>query len=200
MDTRVLVLLRHGRSRADDEQVHEGRYDSPLTEVGRDQARTTAGHWSEVGRRFDRIVSSTLVRARETAEIIGAALGIQVDVDPLWMEHDNGPLAGLSKAESERRFPAPAFRSRWAPLTAEGGESTEGLHRRASEALESLHRRPDQRVLVVAHGGILNAALRVLLGASRETHFAFGDNGYAEVLLPTDSDKVRLVSFNPGID
>ena len=200
MDDRLLVLLRHGRSRADDEQVIEGRYDSPLTDVGRAQAEATARRWVEAGRRFDRIVASTLVRARETAEIVGSALGVRVDPDPRWMEHDNGPLAGLSREQAERRFPTPAFRSRWAPLTAEGGESWEGLHRRASEALEALQLRPGERVLVVAHGGILNAALRVLLGTSPRTHFAFGDNGYAELRLPVDSDQVHLQSLDAGRD
>lgn len=37
-----LTLLRHGRSRADDEDVHEGRYNSPLTDVGRAQAQALA--------------------------------------------------------------------------------------------------------------------------------------------------------------
>src|SRR5687768_2228091 len=67
MRNRALVLLRHGRSRADDEGVHEGRYDSPLTAVGRDQATRLAQHWREAGTHFDRIVCSSLVRARETA-------------------------------------------------------------------------------------------------------------------------------------
>ena len=37
-----ITFMRHGRSRADDEEVQEGRYDSPLTEAGRDQARARA--------------------------------------------------------------------------------------------------------------------------------------------------------------
>ena len=40
-----LTLIRHGRSRADDEGVHEGRYDSPLTDTGRAQAEKRATHW-----------------------------------------------------------------------------------------------------------------------------------------------------------
>ena len=45
MSTLHLTLLRHGRSRADDENVHEGRYDSPLTAVGRAQAVALAEYW-----------------------------------------------------------------------------------------------------------------------------------------------------------
>ena len=195
MPDRTLVLLRHGRSRADDEGVHEGRYDSPLTDVGRDQATRLARHWRDAGVSFDRIVCSRLVRARETAEIVAAALGMDVEVSDRWMEHDNGPLAGLTPEEATRRFPEPTFRSRWAPLTAEGGESGEAMHRRAGEAIEVLLQGDGRRLLVVAHGGILNAALRVLLGSSRQSHFRFTDNGIAELAIAEGSDDVRLLAL-----
>ena len=195
MRARTLVLLRHGRSRADDEGVHEGRYDSPLTDVGRDQATRLARHWRETGARFDRVVSSSLVRARETAEIVAASLGLEVEVSDLWMERDNGPLAGLTEEDATARFPPPHFRSRWATLTASGGESTEGLHRRASAAVEVLLNGEGERLLVVAHGGILNAAMRVLLGAGHHSHFAFSDNGMAELAVDENSDSVYLVSL-----
>ena len=195
MQHRALVLLRHGRSRADDERVHEGRYDSPLTDVGRDQATRLARHWRQTGVRFDRVVCSTLVRARETAEIVATALSVDVEASDLWMEHDNGPLAGLTEEEARERYPLPSFRSRWAPLTSSGGESIEGIHRRASEAVETLLHGSGDRLLVVAHGGVLNAAMRVLLGAGRHSHFTFSDNGMAELAVDRDSDDVRLVSF-----
>lgn len=193
MQQRTLVLLRHGRSRADDERVHEGRYDSPLTDVGREQAERLAQYWREGGTQFDRVVCSSLVRARETAEIVGTAIGVDVEVSDLWMEHDNGPLAGLTNEEAMARFPPPPFRSRWALLTSAGGESIEGIHRRASEAVEVLLAGGGERLLVVAHGGVLNAAMRVLLGAGRHSHFVFSDNGVAELVIDRDSDNVRLV-------
>ena len=198
MQPRTLVLLRHGRSRADDERVHEGRYDSPLTDVGRDQANRLARHWRETDTRFDRVVCSSLMRARETAEIVAAAIGVDVEVSDLWMEHDNGPLAGLTAEEANERFPPPAFRSRWAPLTSSGGESVEGIHRRASEAIEVLLQGAGERLLVVAHGGVLNAALRVLLGASLRSHYVFTDNGIAELVVDRDADDVRLVRLGPS--
>ncbi len=52
------------------------------------------------------------------------------------------------------------------------------------------------RVLVVAHGGSLNVALRDLLGVPVQTSFAFGDTSFAEVVVSRDSDKVRLKSLN----
>ena len=98
MENKIQVtFLRHARSLADDENVHEGRYDSPLTDVGRAQVQARAQDFLERKFQFDRIVASTLQRAHETAKIIGQALNTPVETDPDWMELDNGPLAGISR-------------------------------------------------------------------------------------------------------
>jgi 2,3-bisphosphoglycerate-dependent phosphoglycerate mutase len=185
-----ITFMRHGRSRADDEQVHEGRYDSPLTEVGRKQVTRHARQWLETGVRYDRIVTSTLARARESAEIVGRVLQVPVDLDPDWMEMDNGPLAGLSFEEAQERYPRPAFRNPYEGL-AGSGESEWDLHSRAARAVKRLIRRGSGRYLVVAHGGILNAALRHVVGApvplnGQGIWFEFDDTGYYEtVYTPT---------------
>ena len=72
MDDIHLPLLRHGRSQADDEDRHEGRYDAPLTDVGRAQAARLAAQWVTSRVRFDSVTSSTLRRA-ESARGGGAA-------------------------------------------------------------------------------------------------------------------------------
>ena len=100
--------MRHGRSRADDEMVHEGRYDSPLTDVGRAQVRSRAEQWKQSGITFDLIVASTLVRAAESARIVGEALDVPIEYDPDWMERDNGPLAGLPFEASGARNDSPS--------------------------------------------------------------------------------------------
>jgi 2,3-bisphosphoglycerate-dependent phosphoglycerate mutase len=185
-----ITFMRHGRSRADDEQVLEGRYDSPLTEVGREQVTRRARQWLETGVRYDRIVTSTLARARESAEIVGRVLQVPVDLDPDWMEMDNGPLAGLSYEEAQERYPRPAFRNPYEGL-AGSGESEWDLHSRAARAVQRLIRRGSGRYLVVAHGGILNAALRHVVGApvplnGQGIWFGFDDAGFYEtVYTPT---------------
>jgi len=106
-----ITFLRHGRSRADDEEVHEGRYDSPLTNIGRTQAQARAQEFLSRNVHFHRIVSSTLQRAHETAKIIGQLLNVSVEADPDWMEMDDGPLAGLPYAVAAERYPKPVFRN-----------------------------------------------------------------------------------------
>lgn len=178
-----LTLLRHGRSSGDDLGVHEGRFDSALTEVGRAQVGRLIERWRREERRFDRIVSSPLARARTTAELIAAALPAPVDVEPLWLEMDNGPLAGLSFAEAEALYPWPTFRNPYEPFFGTG-ESDWTIQSRAAQAVERLIRHGPRRTLVVAHGGIINAALRHIVGAPppvnrQGIHFALADAGYA---------------------
>jgi 2,3-bisphosphoglycerate-dependent phosphoglycerate mutase len=180
---REFTLLRHGRSSGDDLQVHEGRFDSALTEVGHAQVRRLIARWQREGRAFDRIISSPLSRAHATADLLAAAFPAPVELDPLWLEMDNGPLAGLSFAEAEDRYPWPAFRNPYEPFFG-SGESDWAIHVRAARAVERLVQLGPSRTLVVAHGGILNAALRHIVGAPppvgrQGVHFALADTGYA---------------------
>ena len=136
-DEITIYFLRHGRSRADDEGVHEGRYDSPLTEVGRAQVVARAEYFKESGTQFDCIISSSLVRASESARTIGESLNVLVELDDDWMEMDNRPLAGLSFDDAEARYPQPGFRNPY-ELFHSVGESEWAFHRRAVSALEKV--------------------------------------------------------------
>ena len=181
-----LTLMRHARSRADDENVHEGRYDSPLTEAGRAQVRARALDFDAQGYKPDLIIASSLIRARESAEIIGTMLKAPVVVDADWMEFNNGPLAGLSHAEAEARYPRPAFRGLYDPFH-ETGESEIEFHSRVARGLEQVIRRGPGSYLVVSHGGSLNAALRVALGIPYPVNesgvwFHFDDTSYARLV------------------
>lgn len=179
-----LTLLRHGRSRADDENVHEGRYDSPLTEVGRSQVRLLARRWQLEDAVFEKIVASPLSRAAETAQIMGTALKMSLELNPDLMERDNGEVARMPLEEVARLYPEPALVSPYAPWFG-SGESEAQFHRRAGSVLEWLVRLELPSVLVVAHGGILNAILRNAIGAPLPAfggpYFMFGDTGFARL-------------------
>lgn len=197
-----ITLMRHGRSRADDEGVHEGRYDSPLTETGISQVQTRAEEFLRREFKFDKIIASTLIRAYETANIIGKALNTPVETDPDWMEFNNGPLAGLPFDVAEERFPTPQFRNPYEPFHGTG-ESDLEFHRRGSQAIENIVRRGAGTYLVVAHGGILNAALRTVLGAPPFTWkqgsvFAFGDTGYTRLRYQPAHNRWVFIELNGG--
>ncbi len=185
-----LTLMRHARSRADDENVHEGRYDSPLTEAGRAQVRKRAEYFLAEGYQPDKIIASSLARARETAEIVSQALGVELETDPDWMEFNNGPLAGLSRLEASLRYPHPDFRNPYEPYHG-SGESEMELHNRVGRALERVIRRGAGKYLIVGHSGSLNAAMRVALSIPYPINktgvwFKFGDTGFARLSYYTE--------------
>ena len=196
MNERVeITLLRHGRSLADDEGVHEGSYDSPLTEIGEQQATSRAESWREQGTQFDLIISSPLQRASRCAKIIGEALGIPVEVNEAWRERNNGPLAGLSFKEAEKQFPRPDFINPYQPyvVSADTGESRQELYSRAALALQDVVRRGEGRYLVVSHGGFLDAVLNVAVGNQpraneQQVVFLFGDLHYMDISYLADRD------------
>ncbi len=186
-----LTLLRHGRSQADDEQVAGGRYDDALTSEGVEQATKLARYWQQNSPRFEHIVCSSLKRAEQTASIIAQALHMNLELSDLWLERDNGSVAGMPLEKVRQRYPL-TFRSRYESYVPDGGESYMAMLRRAQTGIEKLMQSNYTNVLVVAHGGILNAALQDILGTSRAT-FTFGDTGFAEVMMYRDKDEARLL-------
>jgi 2,3-bisphosphoglycerate-dependent phosphoglycerate mutase len=166
----VIYLLRHGESVGNAEDLHQGHYDFPLTETGRAQVRALAQRWQSQAVTFDRMVSSPLLRASQSAEILAESLGLSIEYDPLWMERDNGRLAGLSFAEGVQRYPPPAFIHPYLPI-GETGESNWMLYLRAGQAVQSLIARPPGCYLVVSHGAILNMVLYAMLGIVPQANF-----------------------------
>jgi broad specificity phosphatase PhoE len=165
-----ITLLRHGESVGNAAGYHQGQYDFALNETGRAQSHALAKRWQAERVAFDRIVASPLARARETAEILAAALNVPIDFDPLWMERDNGKYAGLHPTEAQQRYPRPVFTSLYDPIGVTG-ESQWALYLRAGRAVQDLIGRPPGRYLVVSHGGLLNMVLYAILGIPPQANF-----------------------------
>ena len=100
-----ITFLRHGESTGNAEKRHQGQADFPLTELGIDQVRKLVKHWQMKGMKFDQAISSPLTRAKQSAEIVTEELDIPLIFDQIWMERNNGELAGLHLIlEGQRRF------------------------------------------------------------------------------------------------
>ena len=182
----VITLLRHGESVGNAEARWQGQSDFPLSANGRAQARALAKRWKSEGRKFDLIVSSTLIRAKETAEIIAAELNVKVELDALWMERAIGEFSGLTAEEVRQNFPQPDF---YTPYDAVGvdGEGDWALFLRAGQALQNLLRREPGDYLVVSHGGILNQVMHAVVGVAPQannsgTRFRFGNTAFASLV------------------
>lgn len=101
-----ILLLRHGQSEWNAIKRWQGTADSPLTALGREQARTTARRLAALQRPFGAVWSSDLDRAAETAGIIAGTLALgEPSRDPRLREAHAGEWEGLTVDEIELRFP-----------------------------------------------------------------------------------------------
>jgi probable phosphoglycerate mutase len=151
----TILLVRHGETDWNRERRWQGHADRPLNETGRAQARALAERLAADPP--GAIWSSDLTRARETAEIVGARLGLPVAFDERLREVDVGEWSGLTAAEAEQRYPA-GMRRRLAGGTGwEQGESYEEMAVRVLAALHDIAARAQGRVVVVTHGGAMRA-------------------------------------------
>jgi broad specificity phosphatase PhoE len=152
----TIFLARHGESDWNVEKRFQGHSDRPLTERGREQAHALA---DLVGtEKIDAIYTSPLSRARETAEIVAARAGLEAVALPELREVDTGSWSGLSRSDVETRFPEGFARWRSGGSGWENGESYEEMAKRVIGALRKIAEdHPDDRVLVISHGGPIRA-------------------------------------------
>ena len=163
--TTSLLLLRHGESTWNAERRWQGRADAPLSDLGEAQALAAASALAEHGP-FDAVVTSTLQRARRTGTLIadGASLVLGDAIVDL-QERSAGQWEGLTRVEIEAGYPG--FLE--AGERPDGYEADEDVVARALSALVKLvDARPDQRIVVVSHGGLIHALERHVFGPGYE--------------------------------
>ena len=181
-----ITLVRHGESVGNAEARWQGQADYPLTDTGRAQARALAERWKNENAKFDLLISSPLIRTKETAEIIATTLNVTVEFDPLWLERDNGDFSGLTAYEVRQNFTHPQFSTPYDPVGGDGEGDWE-LFLRAGQALQSLLKREPARYLIVSHGGLLNQFMHAVIGMAPQannsgTRFRFGNTAFAQLM------------------
>ena len=147
----TLLLVRHGETDWNAAGRLQGHTDRPLNDYGRRQARELADRLAGDG--IQAVYASDLARARETAEILGARLGLEVAVDPDLREKDWGTWEGLTSDERVHvEFE---------------GESTEAHRERVLRAVRRIvAAHPEERVAVVTHGGSLRRIQAAVSGVA----------------------------------
>ena len=160
-----LVLVRHGETDWNMARRIQGQLDEPLNETGRQQAEAAASRFAPG--MVDVVYCSDLGRAAQTAAPIGAVTGAPVQPQTVWRERHFGRFQGMRYAEIAETEPAVFARleARDPSLDLDGGESLMQVRARIDEALRALvARHVGQRVVVVSHGGVLDAIYRLVTG------------------------------------
>ena len=154
-----LLLVRHGESTWNAQSRWQGQADPPLSPLGERQADEAAERLAEVAS-ITAIWTSDLVRARRTAELIAAQLGIAaVREEPRLRERDVGSWSGLTREEIEDRWPG-YLAARRSPADFEGDAPL--LTRTMAGLLAAADGSNAGDVLVVTHGGVVRTVERSL--------------------------------------
>jgi len=178
-------FVRHGETEWNASRRFQGHLDIPLSPTGVGQAFRLAERVARSRLAFDGLYSSDLRRATETALPLAQALHLPLVTSPLLREIHVGSLAGLSREEAEARFPefvAQASRDPW-NTPRPGGESMAQVAGRLLDFLEGL---PPGRHLVVTHGGVIRAALKLALDLNGEAwrRFHIQNTSITRILFP----------------
>jgi probable phosphoglycerate mutase len=155
----TLLLVRHGQTEWNARGLMQGQTaDIPLTDLGQAQAAAAAAELVSLSP--GALISSDLLRARQTAEHCARATGLPIAVTPALREQGYGVLEG--RPSRELWDVVDWTDPHW---SAEGGESLAQLHGRVGAFLEQLRAdRPGEVVALVTHGDTIRAAQAVVAG------------------------------------
>ncbi|MDQ3689868.1 MAG: histidine phosphatase family protein [Chloroflexota bacterium] len=200
MTRRLLLLVRHGVTDWNREGRFQGHADPPLADEGYLEAQLLA-------RRLDgdtllrpaRVVSSTLARARQTADTMGETVGIEVEPDARLIEIGQGEWEGRTHAElavtDADRYAA--WRRDAGVRQPPGGEPIEAATQRIGEFMaEVVNRDGAWPLCVVSHGGTLRILARVLLDAPASTPWSLDVDNVSLSVCSMTGDGWRLDRWN----
>lgn len=181
-----ICFVRHGETDWNLAGLTQGSTDIPLNDTGRRQARVAA---AVLGReRWDALYSSTLSRARDTAQIIADILRVPFVAQwPELSERNFGVAEGMSTAERRRIYVLDE------PELAEPWPAVGVRMEQAAQAIIAAH--PRGRILVVSHGGAINALLRHIFRAAEGPGHTLLANT-ALNLLRYDAGSWSMVYYN----
>lgn len=193
-----ITFVRHAESEGNANGLWQGQAEFPLSETGCAQARAIAQHLSQKGETFDQIIASPLSRARDTAAAVAERLDLSVEINPLWLERDNGQWAGSTS--ENRTPPEPDYLFLHHPIGG-NGETEWELYIRGGQAIANLLNRTPGRYFIASHGGILNMALKVALGIApfpnhQGVRFAFGNTGVCRVTYLPMRNRWLITALN----
>lgn len=148
-DAPCFCFIRHGQTDWNAAGRIQGLEDIELNTVGRAQAAQTGVYLQQW--QWNRIISSPLKRAAESAEIIAEQLKLApVEIMDVFMERDYGDCSGMTAAQRKQSFPDGLIPRQ---------ETLDTLQKRVLKGLQQLTLESQARTLIVTHGGVINSLL-----------------------------------------
>ncbi len=160
----MICIIRHGETAKNRAGVLQGRSDVPLNDAGRCQAEEVRDRFAAAGIRFDKVYSSPLIRAVQTAKIVAG--DVPVIIDDRLIEMDYGPYEGMDLSD-----PVPEvmtfFRDFVHNPAPEGMEPLRDVVARTGAFLEEIREEAAQKnILISTHAIAMKGALEYLTPGS----------------------------------
>ncbi len=199
MKNLTLYLLRHGQSDANANHIFASRsIDPALTDVGHQQIRSQARFLKPLS--ITKMYCSPLLRARQTAGIVGQICGLVPEINESLIEVDVGSLDGLSIDVYEYRVVFSRVIDQWNlghnDIGFPGGETLDNIKKRLTDFIKILDKENHENILVVAHDILFMAF--VWLFCDNHTPKFNDDNiraGHLSIVSKTDS-KFHILKHN----
>lgn len=185
-----LYLMRHGQTFFNQEGLVQGACDSPLTELGQEQARQAGAYLKERGIRFGHLYSSTQERASDTLELVSGR------TDYTRLKGIKEWNFGLFEAQPERLQPkfrpgAISFEDLFVPY---GGEGVDQVGERVLVTLtEVMEQAGAEPVLAVSHGGAMWAFYLKIAAQALDPKVRFGNCAICHYHYENDQFLLRQV-------
>jgi broad specificity phosphatase PhoE len=198
---RVLYLIRHGQSDFDSEEMvstpRGEQFDPPLSATGREQAELLAKRLLVMDP-ASVVYSSTMRRTRETIAPYATAAGIEVLEDDDLIEAHIGEWERVAFADILREDEDLLYRVRHQEPVwrfAPGVEQLDPFRGRVRGAIEGiLERHREGNVVIVCHGGVINAYLAPIMGVDHEMFFLPENTSLNSVVVDGDERRVRFLN------
>ncbi|MBS5038312.1 MAG: alpha-ribazole phosphatase [Fusobacterium sp.] len=192
-----LILIRHGQTDMNKDQLYYGRLDVPINETGKEQAENTRKNLVELEIDYDKIYSSPMKRAYETAEIVNYK-NLEIEKDDELREMDFGIFEGLSYKEIIKKYPEEMekLKKDWKTYSYVTGENPFMLQKRALKFLEKIDKNKNN--MVVTHWGIICTLLSFLFSSELEGYWKYQVKNGGIVIIEFADGYPILCGFNVG--
>lgn len=192
-----LILIRHGQTDMNKDQLYYGRLDVPINETGKEQAENTRKNLVELEIDYDKIYSSPMKRAYETAEIVNYK-NLEIEKDDELREMDFGIFEGLSYKEIIKKYPEEMekLKKDWKTYSYVTGENPFMLQKRALKFLEKIDKNKNN--MVVTHWGIICTLLSFLFSSELEGYWKYQVKNGGIVIIEFADCYPIFCGFNVG--
>ena len=158
-----IFFIRHGK---DDGNYRGGWSDMPLIDEGKEQVQKLAkfleGKKDEY--KIEKIISSDLLRAKQSTEIINEKLNVPVEYTERLREMNNGKIAGMLNADVDRLYPGLYYNALRMDERYPGGESPIEFYSRITRDFEKIvdENKKCKNLMIVTHSGVINIIYRYI--------------------------------------